>query len=117
VPASDADVYRELVDVVRRDSPGGRIVAGPDCPEVYFLSGRDNPDRSLVAFAPARGDAASALRLLDERRTEVVVINRRPDFSKPVPAALVDALGSMFPGRRDVGRFTILSKRRESGGG
>ena len=118
VPASDADVYRELVDTVRQESPGGRVVAGPDCPEVYFLSGRENPDRSLVAFlGPARGDPDSAVRLLEARHNEVVVINRRPDFSPPVSPAMVDALGSMYPRRRDVGRFTVFSKHRESGGG
>src|SRR5205814_8018178 len=35
--------YRALISLIRSKLGSGRLIAGPDCPEVYFLAGRVNP--------------------------------------------------------------------------
>ncbi len=51
VPDFDAVVYEELVEKIHQLSgPQDAIFAGPDCPEVYFLSGRRNPTRIIYDF-------------------------------------------------------------------
>ena len=114
VPAADAETYGDLVATIRRESPGGRILAGPDCPEVYFLADRRNPARSLVDFpGPPREAPQSVLRELAARGDEVIVVNNRPDFSPRVSAEMLDALRSAYPRSRDIGRFTVFWKGPE----
>jgi len=43
----DATLYEELIPFVQRLADGQAIVAAPDCPEVYFLSGFTNPTSVL----------------------------------------------------------------------
>jgi len=47
VGADDARVYGRLVSSIRAHLNGGQLVAGPDCPEVYFLAGLMNPSGRL----------------------------------------------------------------------
>ena len=116
VPADDAETYRDLVATVRRESPGGRILAGPDCPEVYFLADRRNARRSLVDFpGPPRRDPQSVLDELASRGDEVVVVNNRPDFSPRVSAGMLEALRGAYARSRDIGRFTVFWKPRMAG--
>jgi len=50
IPASDAAEFGELIPFVSSLAAGKPILAGPDCPEVYFLAGVRNPTRSLFEF-------------------------------------------------------------------
>src|SRR5439155_25723243 len=43
VQPSDALLYDELIPLVQSHAAGKFIYAAPDCPEVYFLSGLQNP--------------------------------------------------------------------------
>jgi len=114
VPAADAETYADLVATVRRESPGGRMLAGPDCPEVYFLADLRNAARSLVDFpGPPREAPESVLRELAARGDEVVVVNNRPDFSPHVSPEMLEALRGAYPRSRDIGRFTVFWKGPE----
>lgn len=98
VEAKDASDVRALVSTVDRIGAGRTLWAGPDAPEVYFLTGTPNHTRTLFEFLergphtasdiPARALAIGA---------SVVVVKRRPDFSPaPSPRSLA-AVRQLFP--------------------
>lgn len=108
VPDDDKRTYEDLVRVVRRRAAGGTILAGPDCPEVYFLSGFQNPTRAIFDFlTPVREDAAWISTLLDTAPIKAVVINEAPLFSPRFAAPVLSVIEGRFPSLERVGRFVI----------
>ncbi|MEO8484408.1 MAG: hypothetical protein ABI634_19535 [Acidobacteriota bacterium] len=108
VPAEDANVYEELVRVLRQHAAGGTIYAGPDCPEVYFLSGFQNPTRIIFEFlTPDQLDVPWTSALLARAPIRAVVINTAPLFSKPFEPAVLALLEQRFPSSRRIGRFVV----------
>jgi hypothetical protein len=47
VNAAEAKEYRRLIPLVRAHARGSYIYAGPDAPEIYFLTGLRNPTKTL----------------------------------------------------------------------
>lgn len=114
VSGYDAEMYRNLsATILRHLHPGGQLIAGPDCPQVYFLLGLVNPSGALFDFF-SNGNSAEgnpATREADEvaawSKGEVIVINHRPDFS-PLPSASVLAeLRHEFSQSVTIGRFEV----------
>jgi hypothetical protein len=111
VRADDAAVYRTVVELVDRHATGRHIFAAPDCPEVYFLTGRANPLPTLFEFLdPVPPDSASVLESLRTHDVRVVVINRRPDFSGTMDRNLRAALARQFPDSVRTGSFVVRWK-------
>ena len=109
VPRADAVLYGDLIAALE-SAPKGWIWAGPDSPEVYFLSGRRNPTRHFFEHvSDDYGDDAALLRLLDQRRIQTVVVHREPQFSAPPSERLLRELARRYPHRMDLGRFLLLS--------
>jgi hypothetical protein len=112
VEGGDAELYRKLVfTVTRRLPPGGQLIAGPDCPEVYFLSGFVSPSGTLFDFFSGDGAQQSGSRDEDEiavwSKGEVIVVNHQPDFS-PVPSAQVlSYLRREFSRGENIGPFEV----------
>jgi hypothetical protein len=110
VPPDDAELYRGLVATL--DSlPPGPIWAGPDAPEVAFLSGRVDLNRSFFAFlggdvVPGPGFAA---RLAAEG-AQAVVADTAPSFSAVLAPEALDSITRYFPQVRTVDRFRIHSR-------
>jgi hypothetical protein len=99
VPSSDAAVYRTLINIIHQHSAtGSYILAGPDCPEVYYLSDRRNPSPVMYEFFRPEwvDDHSRLLELLDQREVAVVVMNCRPSFSPRMPAAWVETIAARF---------------------
>lgn len=109
VTPSDRELYRRTAELLERHSSGRYVFAGPDAPELYVLSRRENPTRSLFDFIDTTDSArgASLLRTLRERGVTVIAINLRPDFSDPLEAATVRRLGALYPSHARVGRFDV----------
>lgn len=111
VSAADADVYKRLVRIVHEHVGGGGLYAGPDAPEVYYLTGLPNPTPTLYEFLDAaprtRSDLATLVASHDVR---VVVLNGKPLFSPPVGADVVAWLNREFPGAATVGPFSVRWK-------
>ena len=103
----DRAQYAELVGLIEQANRGKRyIYAGPDCPEVYFLSGTSNPTRTLYEFLrPA--SASETLDLLEQRGVDVVVINQQPGFSGPLDPTLARAFERRYPYTADAGHFVV----------
>ena len=102
VSVDEKRIYEQVVaDIAAHSAPGAAIWAGPDSPEIYFLSARRNPTRTFyeifedpVTFGPR------LLATLDAQDVEVIVLNRDPEFSSLAPA-LVAELGARFPNSVD----------------
>jgi hypothetical protein len=103
VGAGDARMYRALVASIGSHFPGGRLVAGPDCPEVYFLTGLVSPSGTLFDFLSDEDDDAARRWLT----ADAIVVNHLPWFSPQVPERLVADLRREFPHGERVGRFEI----------
>lgn len=109
VTAKSAAEYNELIAFVKEKSSAGPIFAGPDCPEIYFLSGIKNQ-------TPVLFDS-----LVDPIEYEQIIngLFNRPNFLKV--AILKDSTGSAesqlrllqtlvaarFSNSRKIGRFTV----------
>lgn len=107
----DNRVYTQLVHLIRSHSKSTYIYAGPDCPEVYFLSAMRNPTRKLFDFFnDGQNTPTFILELLKEKQINLVVINRKPHFSPPLDAKLSDAFAEHFPNSVDIGHFTVRWK-------
>jgi hypothetical protein len=102
VPAGDAVAYRELAKVVREHSPpDAYILAGPDCPEAYFLTRRRNPTPIMYEFfRPDWVDAERWLATADQWDVKVLVVNERPCFSPRYSSELISAIAARFPHER-----------------
>jgi Dolichyl-phosphate-mannose-protein mannosyltransferase len=109
VGLSDKRQFGEVVSLLQRHARGAYVYAGPDLPHVYFLSGFDNPTRSLFDFLDTT-DSARARSLVDNlvaRRVTAIAINTAPDISDPLEPAVLRELGRMYPHGRRVGNIEV----------
>lgn len=108
VPDDDRATYDAVVRKVQERAAGGTIYAGPDCPEVYFLSGFSNPTRALFEFlGPDRIDRAAMTHLLAAQPIRAAVINTAPLFSPPIDSGAMAELERRFPAAERIGRFIV----------
>jgi hypothetical protein len=112
VPSYDADMYNAAVMVLHRHARGGYTWASPDCPEIYFLSGLQNPTRTMYDFFDdPTGRTARIVAALERHGVTAVVLNRFPQFSPNIPDDLVAELERRYPFGTDVGKFHIRWQR------
>jgi len=110
VPVAEARVYASLIPLVQEKSGGRPIYAGPDSPQVHFLSG-------LPDAAPRGADSPrdplqrpeELFRILREKGSRVVVLNRNPPFHR-LRAALFTRFEELFPNSREIGQFIVRWK-------
>lgn len=103
----ELDVVR---DVVARHAVRGRaIFAGPDSPEVYFLTGTRNPTRSIVDFLDRSGSARGdrLLALLRDEDIPIVVLNHEPLQSPPLAPATIERIRGMYGSATWAGKFEV----------
>ena len=100
--------YRRVVNAINQHLEGGTLVAGPDCPEVYFLTGQFSPSGSLFDFFVPDKDITRGLDDLSGwTDARVIVLNHRRTFSPPLSTDLVTAVRSQFPKRTLAGPFEV----------
>ncbi len=101
--------YVDLIPFVQNLAAGGQLLAAPDCPEVYFLAGLNNPTPILFDSLeePAKYERETAARLDRADFIKVVVIRDLPGDA-PVPLGILRALvPPRFPNSRKIARFTV----------
>ena len=82
-------------------------MAGPDTPEVYFLTGQFSRSGRLFDFFSA-GDTASDDEAFKEwAAADVVVLYHRRRFSPALPEALTAKLRLEFPNGESVDSFEV----------
>jgi hypothetical protein len=109
VTAADKLETEQLVNALSRIEPDPAILALPDAPEVYFLSGLGNPSKTLFDFyEDPSARTGRVLSLVDAQRLSVVVLNRLALFAPLVEGPLLDSLEARLPLSAEIGRFRIL---------
>jgi hypothetical protein len=104
-----ARIYNALIDEVSRHSTDKScILALPDCPEIYYFTGRRNPTRTFYdAFDRDYGRAERdnrILRLIDRHDINVIVLREWGAVSPlAVSDELFEELERRFPHRRRIG--------------
>jgi len=112
--------YDELLQLVDSHTTSDDfILAGPDCPQFYFLAGRKNPTPQCYdlfrAYQLGGQDALEQelMSQIDEYSIPIFIHNRRPEFSQPYSQEFIHWLESW--GRRQPtigsGRFEIYIRR------
>ena len=108
VSAADVSTYRRVVTLIDWHAGGGDLLAGPDCPEMYFLTGRVNPLGTLFDFLSDEGAAVDRPADSDAwAGTNVVVLNHQADFSPPPSSARVAEIRKVFKTGELVGKFEV----------
>ena len=100
--------YKELVGAVEELAPGRTMWAGPDAPEVYFLSGVQNQTRTMFDFLDVTTSSMSIVERVHAADASLVVLQMLPSFATPPDAATVAALQAEFPNSRRLPRFLLL---------
>jgi len=108
VSADAAVGYRRLVALIAQHAGDGPLIAGPDCPEVYFLTGRVNPSGTLFDFFSDKAPAAEGLGDTEAwADANVVVVNHQAAFSPEPSSDLMSEIRRVFPTGESVGKFEV----------
>ena len=99
------DEIKPTIDYIRKHSqPNEYILAGPDCPQFYFLANRKNPtpqfydlfQASVIRDGRGKGDITTVEQelkaVIENRDIKLVVINTIPEFSKRYSKEFIDWL-------------------------
>jgi hypothetical protein len=106
--AHEAQEYSALLQVVERVHPRTEMLAVPDCPEVYFLSGRPYLTRYTYEFlSPSPFGTRTVRQIIDAHDVAVIVINRQPHFSGRLEPRLLRELEARYPYSAEAGRFLV----------
>jgi hypothetical protein len=111
VSAKDAALYGSLIPLVQAKADGRPIYAGPDCPEIHFLSGlEDAVPRGADSPRDPMQQPDEVFRSLEERGTRVVVLNQQPSWVRKIRPGIVARFENLFPHSRSFGRFVARWK-------
>ncbi len=113
VSQRDRDVYEALVQSIQAHSPNdAAILATPDCPEVYFISERQNPTRNLIElFEQAEGGHDHVTEGL-VGDINVVVINLEPKHSRHLSQQVISSWLEQFERNETIGNFLVCFDRK-----
>ena len=104
-----AVVYERLIPVVKELGVDRRLWAGPDAPEVYFLSDLPNHTRSLFDFLDVEStNSVSFLDRLDSLNISLVVLKLQPPFSAAPTDDMRAALQERFPNVQAMPGFVLF---------
>lgn len=105
----EAVQYEDLIRFVVERAEGRPIWAGPDSPEVYFLSGIPNRTRTFFDFLDAPETMATPLAdRLDALGVGVVVVKLNSQFSRGLSRETYMALRERFPRESGFPGFVVL---------
>ena len=119
IESSQQQEYDSFLQIIEKQTTINEpILAGPDCPQFYFLSRRQNPTPQCYDLFRAyqlggQSELETELkRLIETRDIQLVVHNRNPEFSKPYSPDFISWLESWGERSPSVGsgRFQIFIK-------
>ena len=98
VTSYDSARYGRVVDLVSMHRNGGALHAGPELPEVYFLTATTSPGPdSYSLFAAAVLDSTQLTGAFDVTASDVIVIKRQPMFGAPLAQDVYQWLANRYP--------------------
>ncbi len=114
VSSRDQQTYELLVREIKAHcQPHETLLATPDCPEVYFLSERDNPTRTFLEFFDAAtSEKNSMVGLLSQLDVQMLVINLEPRHSAKLSDETISELASQFEQSASIGHFRLYYDRK-----
>jgi hypothetical protein len=108
IARADAEHYAAAVRLLQTHASSGVIYAGPDAPDLYFLSAMKNPTPAIFDYlVPDTLFHQRLVQRLDSLDIDVVAIRKRVFHSPPLAPEIQAAFASKYPLAREVGRFTI----------
>ena len=108
-PAVKAEYDRVRGLVEQHAGRNGAIFAGPDAPEIYYLTRSRNTTPAIIDFLDASGSTRgrNLLGLLRERDVSVVIINLAPHQSPQLESTTVHTIRARYRGGTRVGNFEV----------
>ena len=104
IPASDSAQYTNILQLVTEHRGTGTLYAGPELPEMYFLSGARSPRREVHRFLPAgTADSTQMAQSFDVSAAKMVLINHAPLFLDPIPPSVLAWLAIRYPESTRIG--------------
>ncbi len=104
----DAVMYQRLMKLIAARLGDGQLVAGPDAPEVYFLTGRFSPSGTLFDFFDDHGSLEGGTNDLPGWQTaRVVVLNHSRRFSLGPSTAFAARVREELRHSRAIGTFEV----------
>jgi hypothetical protein len=97
VAPQEAAIFGRLVPLVTEHLNGRGLVAGPDTPEFYFLTGQFSRSGSLFEFFSEPAAVPEEQQLGEWTRADVIVLFHGFRFSPPVSDELLERLRLHFP--------------------
>lgn len=95
--------YEAAYRTVMEHAGNGIVLATPDCPDVYFLTGLRNPLNNDNALPPQQ-----ILNTIRNNALRVIVINPNALFSRAsVTPEVIDAVAAQFPNRVQIGKYWV----------
>ena len=106
----EAARYRELIPFVASRAAGKPILAGPDCPQIYFLSSLRNPTPLFFDFfePPEQYQTYMQKQLDRPDFIKVLIVNNSPAFSRPYRDILRSLARSRFSQSRKFDNFEVF---------
>jgi hypothetical protein len=103
----EAREYAELVALIRAHSRSAYIYAAPECPEVYFLSGSQDPMPLGMVSGDSDEEVKRIVDALRRHQINLVVLNQAPQFSGAPSATLEVVMKREFPFTETSGNFEV----------
>jgi len=98
-----AQLYQRAIATVIQHAGSGPIIATPECPDIYFTSGLQNPTRNDGALS-----AEEILTAIQDPALRVVVFNTSAQFSEPtLTPDLLRLVAAEFPQAAQIGKYWI----------
>lgn len=110
VTARSAAEYEELIPLVRNLAGDSPVLAGPDCPEIYFLAGIKNPTLILYDSLEDPHNYEQRMKSLFDRPNYLkVAVIHDSEIAVPYQTALLRSLASSrFSNSRKIDHFTVF---------
>jgi hypothetical protein len=106
IPAREM-YYADLIDHLARYE-GAPIYAGPDSPEVYFLTGTTNPTPVFFEQLAESWTVEDIEGAVSEGELSAVVVKDSSGHSLPLPQTFVDVVRRELPNHTSFGPFDVF---------
>jgi Dolichyl-phosphate-mannose-protein mannosyltransferase len=106
IPAREM-YYAHLIDHLARYE-GAPIYAGPDSPEIYFLTGTTNPTPVFFEMLAESWTVEDVEGAVSEGELSAVVVKDSSGYSLPLPQTFVDVVRQELPNRTSFGPFDVF---------
>lgn len=108
VTVADSQHYAQLDSLVRAHHRTGALIAGPELPELYFLSGLPSPlHDAYAALPPGVSDTLAMGTAIDVTAVDVIVLKDDPRFAPALTAAQRAWYVARFPQVERVGTVEV----------